>query len=381
IIIKAATITEPTTGAIITAQYTGTGNVSAASASSPGAAPSGKEGIGKFVEVTKSATLNINWVYITIPYTESDLPSGVDESSLKIYYWTGTEWAVCDNTGVDTANKVVYANVTHLTIFAPMAEKAAAGEEGVEGGVGIGGYWWVAVLVAVIIVVVMGVGYSRRKKRMGVGRVVSAEEPLPTTLPPTVPKPMKPSKAEVAAKETAAELENRLNVLKGEIRRLLGYSVGDLKEEAGKISDMIKNGYWVQAGDALATLEGKVMDRKTEKDRYDQFIARVNEWVKERPDLFVDDIKAHLSKGDFDKAVQLLGDRRRDYERYLELGKSLKDVEEQTTMLSTRLAKGELTSDAYERARNDLDRRKYDIDEELWKIQRKIFREKYEKPF
>ncbi|MCG2825184.1 MAG: PKD domain-containing protein, partial [Thermoplasmatales archaeon] len=125
ITIKAATITEPTTGAIITAQYTGTGNVSAASASSPGAAPSGKVGIGKFVEVTAPATLNITWVYIKIPYTAADIPAGANESSLKMYYWTGSEWAVCTNTGVDTVNKFVWANVTHLTIFAPMAESAA----------------------------------------------------------------------------------------------------------------------------------------------------------------------------------------------------------------------------------------------------------------
>jgi len=117
------------------------------------------------------------------------------------------------------------------------------------------------------------------------------------------------------------------------------------------------------------------------EEKYDSIMDRVNEFVKERSDLFVDDIKVQLSKGDFDKAEQLLDERKRDYERYLELGRSLKDVGEQTTMLSTRLAKGELTSDAYERARDDLESRKKDIDEELWKIQRKIFREKYEKPF
>ena len=178
-----------------------------------------------------------------------------------------------------------------------------------------------------------------------------------------------------------AELENRLNVLRGEIRRLIGYHTEDLKEEAEKVSDMIKGGYWVEAGNALISLEGRVVDRKVEKEKYDQFMIRVNELVKERADFFVDDIKAQLSKGDFDKAEQLLGERRRDYERYLELGRSLKDVEEQTTRLSVRLANGELTSDAYERASDALERKKKDIDEEMWKIQRKIFREKYEKPF
>jgi len=154
-----------------------------------------------------------------------------------------------------------------------------------------------------------------------------------------------------------------------------------LKDEAEKVSDMIKGGYWVEAQNALASLEGKIMDRKMEKETYDNVMGLLNDFVKERADLFVDDIKAQLSKGDFDKAVELLGERRKDYERYLELGKSLKENEEETTMLSRRLAKGELTSDAYERAVDALERKKHDIDEELWKIQRKIFREKYEKPF
>ncbi|MDI6855391.1 MAG: hypothetical protein QMD21_01210 [Candidatus Thermoplasmatota archaeon] len=43
-----------------------------------------------------------------------------------MYYWTGSEWKKCNNTNVDTERNVVWANVTHLTIFAPMAEKISA---------------------------------------------------------------------------------------------------------------------------------------------------------------------------------------------------------------------------------------------------------------
>ncbi|MCG2718903.1 MAG: hypothetical protein L6408_08755, partial [Nanoarchaeota archaeon] len=117
---------------------------------------------------------------------------------------------------------------------------------------------------------------------------ISEETPVERMSSRVQPEQKVSPKVERAAGRRVVDLEERLGVLRGEIRRLIGYHTEDLKDEIGKISDMIKGGYWVQAGDALATLEGKVMDRKTEKDRYDQFIARVNEWVKERPDLFVD---------------------------------------------------------------------------------------------
>ena len=88
-----------------------------------------------------------------------------------------------------------------------------------------------------------------------------------------------------------------------------------------------------------------------------------------------------LSANNLNEANKLLSERKNDYNKYLELQKNFKNVEEESRMLSKRLAKGELPPDAYERAKDDLDREKHDIEEKLWKIQRKIFREKYEKPF
>ncbi|MCG2718901.1 MAG: HEAT repeat domain-containing protein [Nanoarchaeota archaeon] len=107
----------------------------------------------------------------------------------------------------------------------------------------------------------------------------------------------------------------------------------------------------------------------------------IDDMQKNIPNIFVDDIKTHLLKGDFNKAEQLLNERKRNYERYLELVRNLKDIEEEATMLSRRLAKGELPADAYERAREDLEDEKKSITEESYNLQRKIFIEKEPKPF
>ena len=107
----------------------------------------------------------------------------------------------------------------------------------------------------------------------------------------------------------------------------------------------------------------------------------MEELLGKESNFFVEDIKDRLSKDDLDGAEKLLEEKKRLYERFLELKKGMGDIDKRTAKLSTKLAEGEVTSDAYERAREDLEREKRDIEEEMWKIQRKIFREKYEKPF
>ncbi len=80
------------------------------------------DALGVYLEVTLDGTGDLNWVNITIDY--DDVPAGIDPAKLKMYYWDdgNEEWLIIENSGVDTVNKVVWANVTHLTLFAPRQE-------------------------------------------------------------------------------------------------------------------------------------------------------------------------------------------------------------------------------------------------------------------
>jgi len=151
---------DPDTGTNVTAQYTGTGAINIASASSPGTPPSGMHGVNIFVNITVPETMTVEWMYIEIPYNESMLPAGVDESKLRLFYWTDTGWEKCENTNVDTTNNVVYANVTHLTIFAPMAEKSSEVVPATN--------WllYVGPLFAFVIIIAVGVTVVLRKKKI-----------------------------------------------------------------------------------------------------------------------------------------------------------------------------------------------------------------------
>jgi len=80
-----------------------------------------EETIGIYVDITVVGG-DLVWVNITLTY--GTLPEGVDETTLQLYYWDGARWIRAENTGVDPETNTVWANVTHLTIFAPKAEQS-----------------------------------------------------------------------------------------------------------------------------------------------------------------------------------------------------------------------------------------------------------------
>lgn len=133
---------------------------------------------------------------------------------------------------------------------------------------------------------------------------------------------------------------------------------------------------------AEATLQLPKGERKIKGEAKRQnVVTAIEELLRRESNFFVDDIKSCLSKNDIVGAERLLKEKKRLYERFLELRKIMRDVDDKTTKLSSRLAEGELSPDTYELAMDELKRKKHDIDEDMWEIQRKIFREKYEKPF
>jgi hypothetical protein len=64
-------------------------------------------------------------IVISVSYSESDVPTGVDENDLRLFYWTGSEWrdaaSTCSPPSVyvrDIENNVLQVEVCHLSEFA-----------------------------------------------------------------------------------------------------------------------------------------------------------------------------------------------------------------------------------------------------------------------
>lgn len=99
--------------------------------------------INKFVEIEASSELrsNLSVITIRVNYSGSDL-TGIDESSLRLYWWneSASVWDALDESGVDTANKIVWGNVTHLSLFGVFdGSSDDSGNSGSSSGSGGGG--------------------------------------------------------------------------------------------------------------------------------------------------------------------------------------------------------------------------------------------------
>ncbi len=113
-------------------------------------------------------TGQINWYWMMIDYSEDDLPYGISEDSLKVYYWdeNSNGWQVAEETWIDTENNVIYANVTHFTIFAPMAEQHS--DTGTPTTSGSGFAILIIIILAVVLAIVVVIAlYTKRRNAMG----------------------------------------------------------------------------------------------------------------------------------------------------------------------------------------------------------------------
>ena len=99
--------------------------------------------LNKYFDIVLSDSLNstLSSAVIRVSYTDAEV-SGIDESSLKIYLWTGSTWQAQTST-VDTAANIISATVPHFSTYsvfgsAPPAPSPSAPSSG--GGGGGGGF-------------------------------------------------------------------------------------------------------------------------------------------------------------------------------------------------------------------------------------------------
>lgn len=88
----------------------------------PSTAPTNLPKVLKGIDIVadNDTKANLTWAYIQIFYTDSQISAAdIDESSLKMYYYnvTSSAWQVEATQGVNTSGNLVWANVTHFSIF------------------------------------------------------------------------------------------------------------------------------------------------------------------------------------------------------------------------------------------------------------------------
>jgi parallel beta-helix repeat protein len=77
---------------------------------------------GYFFEIEVSDPSVVSNVWINISYIDWNLTElGINENDLKIYVFETNRWIPAGNTGVDKANKIIYANINHFSSYAAVA--------------------------------------------------------------------------------------------------------------------------------------------------------------------------------------------------------------------------------------------------------------------
>ncbi len=139
--------------------------------SNPGTHFSGD--IGKHVDVHIDDATDVTEVEIRLYYTDAEI-AGLDESSLRLYWWDGSDWAVCSDTGVsaDAVNSYsgyIWARIRSDTLptlsdlcGTPFAAAAAPEEEVTPPGVPTLSQWGIigmTILFGVLLVLIVRKGW------------------------------------------------------------------------------------------------------------------------------------------------------------------------------------------------------------------------------
>jgi len=106
-------------GTILLAQYDG----------NPGGNPV-KTPLGKYIEVdTSIINPEITWpVQLRVYYTDAEVAAaGLNENSLRMYRWDGSSWTLVAESGVDTAQNYIWANLYSFSGYGPMGDPLGGG--------------------------------------------------------------------------------------------------------------------------------------------------------------------------------------------------------------------------------------------------------------
>jgi len=184
------------------------------------------------------------------------------------------------------------------------------------------------------------------------------------------------------------DYEQRINELKRLESVFNSLDTKGFEEESLSIKRKLKNPKALnQVKKELDDLTKKVQNghKQTSVKASSRELAGIKERIgslkSKNNDILLEDIEKKLLTGDVNSAENLLTERERSFNSFLELSNELDVVKLKIRKLTDRLADGELDSESYKRASDDFEKQEKEIEEKLWKLRNKLFKDEYEKPF
>jgi hypothetical protein len=66
--------------------------------------------IGKYIDVYMPGSTNVDQIEVKLYYTDAEV-AGFNESTLRLYWWNGSTWAQCSDSGVDIFANYIWARI------------------------------------------------------------------------------------------------------------------------------------------------------------------------------------------------------------------------------------------------------------------------------
>lgn len=107
----------------------------------------------------------------------------------------------------------------------------------------------------------------------------------------------------------------------------------------------------------------------------------LNNFIQNKQDIHISDIKKLIKEKRILEAENLLNVRKDTYYNYIKNKKNQQNIQQKIQSLTEKISGGEISSKAFERAREDLDKEMKENEEKIWKLKNKLFKDEYEKPF
>jgi len=183
-------------------------------------------------------------------------------------------------------------------------------------------------------------------------------------------------------KEEYKKAKGQIEILQQKITQLRNYENTDkMKELLGKAKASFSQGDYNSAINYTNKVINIADDLLLQKKKHEEILKRITNLIKKEENIYVEDIKHLLEQKNIDQAMILIEEREKKYSRFAELQDEITDINKKMANLADQLADEKISSSAFEKARDDLEREKKEIEEELWKLRSKLFKEEYEKPF
>lgn len=120
-----ATVNFPLSNVVITIETDEPGTITVTRyPSHSSSSPEGSTSAGIFLDINPSANLQGKPATFTVGYS-LPLPDGVDESTLKLYRWSGSGWSVLPSQTLDTIAKTITASVDSFSTFGVFGSSAS----------------------------------------------------------------------------------------------------------------------------------------------------------------------------------------------------------------------------------------------------------------